>query len=189
MAISDEYKENMRLEHDGSNWGTTAVKYAGDLIVGALTSRKYITKVLDFGCGKGVLKPYIEQHCPWVTVYEYDPGIPGKDTLPTDTFDAIVSSDVLEHVEPSKLDETLIWMSEHVKYALIHDIACSPTFKLIATGPYKGQDLHLIVEEPKWWRAKFKEVLPELHEAEYAHREKSSHKGPRPRCWLIYEVV
>ena len=187
MAITPDYKEHMAKEHDGSKWGTTGWKYSGDLMVNAIKARPYVKTVLDFGCGKGTMKPYLEQRCD-VEVFEYDPGIPGKDTFPTGQFDMVISSDVLEHVEPDLLDDTIKQLEKLTRWVMCHDIACSPTGKLFGEGPYKGQDLHLIVEEPSWWRKKFKEVCG-LWEAEYAHREKASNKGPKPRCWLVHERV
>lgn len=191
MAITPEYKEHMGKEHDGSNWGTTGWKYSGDLMVKAIENRPYVRTILDFGCGKGTMKKYIEDHFRGkrdLEIYEFDPGIPGKDVMPEGPFDMVMSSDVLEHVEPHLLDDTIKQLEGLTRWVMCHDIACSPTGKTFGEGPYIGQDLHLIVEEPSWWRKRFKEVCG-LWEAEYAHREKASNKGPKPRCWLIYERV
>lgn len=188
MAITPDYKEHMAKEHDGSKWGTTGWKYSGDLMLKALESRPYVKTVLDFGCGKGTMKEFILSHRPDLEISEYDPGIPGKDQMPTGQFDMVMTSDVLEHVEPHLLTQTIHQLEHLTKWVLCNDIACSPTGKTFGEGPYIGQDLHLIVEEPKWWRARFKQDCG-LWEAEYAHREKASNKGPKPRCWLIHERV
>jgi len=187
-TIGALYKENMRAEHDGSKWGTTGWKYAGDLAVKCIESRPYIKTILDFGCGKGTMKNYLEQRFDHITVTEYDPGIPGKDTLPTGKFDMVMTSDVLEHVEPDLLDNVLKTLEDYTTFVLFNDIACSPTYKTFHDGPYKGQDLHLTVEEPIWWRERFAKTIG-LHEAEYQHREKASNKGRKPRCLLIHERV
>ena len=186
--ITADYKEQMMKEHDGSKWGTTGWKYAGDLLLKCIATRPYIQTALDFGCGKGTMKEFLAKHAPHIAVFEYDPGIPGKDKLPATRFDLVFSTDVLEHVEPHLLDDTIATMEDLTGLVLFNDIACSPTGKFFGEGPYKGQDLHLTVEEPTWWRKKFKEVCS-LQEAEYAHREKVSNKGPRPRCLLIHERV
>ena len=190
VVISNEYKKHMAKEHDGSKWGTTGYRYAGDLVVKAIKDRPYIKTVLDFGCGKGTMKPFLQEALTEreLEIYEYDPGIPGKDTLPSGPFDMVLTSDVLEHIEPHLLDETIVQLEKLTRWVLFNDIACSPTGKTFRDGPYAGQDLHLIVEEPIWWRNKFKEVCS-LWEAEYQHRERTSNKGPKPRCLLIHERV
>jgi len=185
-TISGSYADHMRKEHSASKWGSTGWKYSGYLVLKCLSTRPYIKTVLDFGCGKGTLKPFILQEYPDLDVSEYDPGIPGKDKMPSGQFDMVITTDVLEHVEPQLLDDTLRQLQKLTKYVLFNDIACSPTFKTFGAGPYKGQDLHLTVKEPVWWRERFKKVLS-LHEAEYQHREKASNKGRKPRCLLIHE--
>lgn len=187
-TIGADYKAHMAKEHDGSKWGTTGWKYSGALIVEQLVNRPYVKTVLDFGCGKGTMKQYLATNLPEVEVFEYDPGIPGKDELPAGQFDAVITSDVLEHVEPHLLDNTIKLLEQKTKWVLINDIACSPTYKTFGEGPYKGQDLHLTVEEPIWWREKFAEVCG-LKEHEYQHREKQSNKGRKPRCLLVHERV
>jgi len=188
MAITQDYKDHMAKEHDGSKWGTTGWKYAGDLMKKAIEARPYVHTVLDFGCGKGTMKEFLQPFFPDVKFYEYDPGIPGKDTFPTGQFDMVMTSDVLEHIEPHLLTETIQQLEKLTTWVLCNDIACSPTFKTFGEGPYIGQDLHLTVEEPIWWRKRFQTDCT-LWEAEYAHREKASNKGPKPRCWLIHERV
>ena len=189
MAITTEYKEHMAKEHDGSKWGTTGWKYAGDLVLKCLRDRPYIKTILDFGCGKGTMKRFIKEEMGnEYDISEYDPGIPGKDTFPTGQFDLVLTSDVLEHIEPHLLTETIQQLEKLTGKVLFNDIACSPTFKTFGEGPYIGQDLHLTVEEPSWWRKRF-HIDCTLWEAEYQHREKTSNKGRKPRCLLIHERV
>lgn len=187
-TISSSYAEHLRKEHAGSKWGSTGWKYSGELACMCVRSRPYIKTILDFGCGKGTMGVYLKEEFPELKLSEYDPGIPGKDTMPSGQFDMVLTSDVLEHVEPELLDNTLIKLQALTKYVLFNDIACSPTYKLMGEGPHVGEDLHLIIEEPEWWRARFKKVL-KLHEAEYQHREKASKKGRKSRCLLIHERV
>ena len=186
--LSSEYQEHLRKEHDGSKWGSTGSRYAGAKFVEILTRRPYIVTVLDYGCGKGTMKPYLQSFFPRLQITEYDPGIPGKDKPPTGRFDLVISSDVLEHVEPLLLGETLKQLDGLTGMVAAHDIACYATGKRFSEGPYAGEDMHLIIEPPSWWRETFR-LGSELVEAEYHWQEKASNKGPRPRCLLVMERV
>jgi hypothetical protein len=73
-------------------------------------------------------------------IVEYDPGIPGKDILPDRNFEMIISSDVLEHVEPECIDETIAWMQAHTTRFLYHHIACDPAGITLPDG----RNVHLI---------------------------------------------
>ena len=60
-------------------------------------------KVIDYGCGKGVLADQLNQ-LDSVDCSKFDPAIPGIDQLPTSRFDAVINTDVLEHVPEPELD-------------------------------------------------------------------------------------
>jgi hypothetical protein len=84
-------------------------------------------------------------------VFEYDPGIPGKDHLPKPA-DLVVCTDVLEHIEPELLDGVL----RH-----LYLLAGRGAYLVIATRLARellpdGRNAHLIVQEPPWWLAKLK---------------------------------
>jgi hypothetical protein len=98
---------------------------------------------------------------------------------------------VLEHVEPELITGMIQTMAAKTKKVLYMDIACYPTGKLFAEGPYAGKDLHLTVEDPDWWRATVKEALKGtgMIEFQYQWREALSKGGRKVRCLLIYERV
>lgn len=189
-TISEDYAKQLSKEHDGSKWGTTGAKYAGNNLLETLTSRPYIQTALDWGAGKGMLGEFIVSNLPYITWTNYDPGIPHYDKLPKGPFDLVVSSDVMEHVEPELVTSVLQEMERRCSRLLYLDIACTPTGRTFAEGPYKGQDLHLVVEKPDWWRQTVRKVLPQnMIEAGYMWREYRSRGMPRIRCTLIYERV
>ena len=108
--------------------------------------------------------------------------------MPKGTFDAVISSDVLEHVEPRELHETLRELACKADLLMMHDIACYPTRRKFKSGPFVGQDLHLIIEQPPWWRAEFNEVLDDFEEVEYQQREfKTNRPYPKSRALLLHE--
>jgi hypothetical protein len=65
-------------------------------------------------------------------------------------YDLIYSSDVLEHVEPEFIDQTLAYLSTKSKY-IYHLIALSLAKLILADG----RNAHLIQETPEWWKQKF----------------------------------
>lgn len=191
MSITSEYQAQMAAEHSGSKWGSSAAKYSGDKVLQAIRTRPYVTSVLDFGCGKQSLQQYIQEALPQRDIHwtNYDPGIPGIDTLPNDTFDLVVSTDVLEHVEPKLLDETLKQLNKLTGKVLVSDIACYPTGKKFMEGPYKGIDMHLTVKSPKWWRELFSAQIPQLQELTFEHIERRNKGSIKTRCFMINERV
>ena len=188
-TIGTSYQEQLRKEHQGSNWGATGAKYSGADVRKILTERPYITSVLDFGAGKGSMGRFIQEEYGYdVEWTNYDPGIPEYDTLPTKQFDLVISTDVLEHIEPDKLSSVIKTLAELTGKVLYSNIACSLTGFLFDGGPYDGQDIHLSVHSPYRWRELFALDCP-LQEAEYQHREKRSKGGSKTRCMMIHERV
>jgi hypothetical protein len=189
IGPSAEYQDVLRKEHDGSKWGSTGGRYSGADVVQLLTERPYIQTVLDFGAGKGNLESFVRERVQRELVWtNYDPGIPAYDEIPTGQFDLVTNTDVMEHIEPERLGDTLKLVASLVGKVLYSDIACDPTGKNFWEGPYKGQDLHLIQQPPSEWRKAYKEHLG-LYELVYEHREKRSKKGTKTRCMMIHERV
>ena len=176
----------MQKEHSGSKWGTTGARYSGAQLLEFLSGRQDIKTVLDFGAGKGTLGEYITSRLPRIEWTNYDPGMPEYDRIPTKQFDCVVSTDMLEHVEPDALESVLDVLSGLSRFVLYSDIACFPTGKVFGDGPYIGQDLHLIIKDPAWWREKFQR-LTDLQELSYAHTEKLSKGVMKKRCILVHE--
>lgn len=183
--IRQEYVEQLKETRDGwEGWGSSAVRNAGPEIVRWLNKQKHIHTVLDFGCGNGVLGPYVRQHCDRSIVWhEYDPSVAGKDSIPRGSFDAIVSVDVLEHVEPSSLDETLAWIREHSNRQY-HHIDCNETTDTLPDG----RDVHLIVREPEWWE---EQLAPPAHGwmimERHVHDKRKRNRFPRRSCTFVLE--
>ena len=124
--------------------------------------------IVDFGCGKGRLVEKLREDYPDKTIIGYDPGNPtyGK-PLDDVHVDLLVSSDVLEHVEPEFIDQTLEYLSTKSRY-IYHLIALSPA-KLILPD---GRNAHLILESKEWWRQKFLDLGYKIHKEDYMEHYK-----------------
>ena len=102
--------------------------------------------ILDYGCANGKFKVYMDKHKPQYTVYEYDPGIRGKDMLPQPA-DFIVCCDVMEHVEPDLLDNVML----HLKSLIIKGGFFNISTKQAITILSDGSNAHKIVKDSDWW--------------------------------------
>jgi 2-polyprenyl-3-methyl-5-hydroxy-6-metoxy-1,4-benzoquinol methylase len=191
VSITKEYQEELVQMHEHRKWGSSAIRFGGADVLGLVMQRDYIKSVLDFGCGKALMEDYVRSNCgrslDWTN---YDPGRPGIDRLPDGQFDLVITCDVLEHVEPDHITQTIKQIEERTRIVMYNNIACSPTNSNFTTGPHIGKNIHLIVQPPSHWRAQFASVLgPKMELWEYRHCERRKQGVYRPRCTLIHERV
>jgi len=150
--ISKDYKQTLINHHKNNpNWGTTAGRWVKT--VEKLTRDNFCFWGLDYGCGKGVLKDRYRGQTRWK---EYDPGIEGKDKIEAvhGGYDIVTCIDVLEHIEPDNIGQTL---------EEVIGLANKIVFLVISTRPAiekleDGRNAHLIIEEPGWWVGLVQEI-------------------------------
>jgi len=147
MAHSKEYLEQLTALHDKSSFGSGAEI---PQIVKKILDSGEVKSFLDFGSGKGYLSQSIAEAYPNIKLYTYDP-VTSPIELP-DQVDLTYSSDVLEHVEPDLLEQTLTDLFNRTTMYQYHLIACHPAKKKLSDG----RNAHLIIEDPKWWKQKLK---------------------------------
>lgn len=142
MLITDSYKRlNAELHDREPSYGTSGKKWTGAVYQ---VARQFDTRdVLDYGCGKQRLK---EALADVLSIKGYDPAVPGLDA-PPEPADLVVCTDVLEHIEPTCLDEVLIDLRRLTKRALFAVVSTRKAVKTLADG----RNAHLIVEPPGWW--------------------------------------
>lgn len=146
MNISQEYIKELKTLHEKKSFGISSK--IPDEVINCI--EKYnIKSLLDFGCGKGHTLEAFKKNFPNIECIGYDPAREGYNTLP-ESIDFIYSSDVLEHIEPDQLDDTLFDLYSRVNKAMYHLIACHPAKKALSDG----RNAHLIIETPEWWRKK-----------------------------------
>ena len=145
--ITQPYLESQRLLHARpEGYGGRGDKWA-DVVAGLMVDHN-CPLVLDYGCGQGTLASAIRAKS-LGEVSEYDPAIPGKDNIEKwKTFDLVVCTDVLEHVEPDRLPVVIDHLFKLTKKILFLVIATRPSNKFFPDG----RNVHLTIQPASWWR-------------------------------------
>lgn len=145
--VSSKYKVVLNDTHSltKNEWGgghsiDKLPKYTG------LLKSLDVKTILDYGCANGKFKPYMNKHKPDYEVFEYDPGIRGKDSPPLPA-DFVVCCDVMEHVEPELLENVMKHLQGLVLKGGFFNISTKKAVTLLADGT----NAHKIVEDGEWW--------------------------------------
>jgi hypothetical protein len=140
MLISDAYRKlNAELHKTNPHYGTSSARWAS--LVGTLSSRLGTRDILDYGCGKSLLKQTLD----W-PIREYDPAIPGKDAAP-EPADLVVCTDVLEHIEPECVEYVLDDLQRLTQKVAFLNIATGQARKILPDG----RNAHLIQQPLPFW--------------------------------------
>lgn len=150
--ISPAYLAQQRELHARPNgYGAKGGKWAETVL--ALAVHTASMSVLDYGCGQGGLvrrlKPTADAQRIPLRLAEYDPAVAGKDHPPL-FADLVVVTDVLEHIEPDRLDAVLAHLQQLARKAVFFVVALDPANKVLADG----RNAHLILESREWWAAR-----------------------------------
>lgn len=137
---TDAYREQLTKLHQSRAWGADGAKHTK--AVQELIVEFAPATILDYGCGENRLAESLKP----IRVSGYDPGIPERAKMPK-PCDLVVCTDVLEHVEPEKLDavlDHLYRITGRVGYFVIS------TREANAILP-DGRNAHLSLHHPEMW--------------------------------------
>lgn len=154
-TISEDYKQQLhtlRANRPASKpWGTTGARNFGEYVLKYINDHNgWIRSVLDFGCGSASLGDFVlERTHVDISWTNYDPGTVefGDNSCLQREFDLVVSSDVLEHVEPELLSPTIRRLGACARKAQYHHIACDPCGLTLPDG----RNAHLSLHTPEEW--------------------------------------
>jgi hypothetical protein len=141
--ISEGYQALQRQMHADPEYGKAATMYAP--LVKQVIDQFRIATVFDYGAGKRRLKEALDSLGAEIEYRAYDPAFPEYgEPQPAELVCCI---DVLEHVEPDRLDAVLDELRR---------ITIKRGFFTVHTGPAKkflpdGRNAHLIQEPASWW--------------------------------------
>lgn len=113
-------------------------------IIGKLIAEYRPKQFVDYGSGKQALKPYIT-----VPYIPYDPAIP-EISAPPGPADMVMTSDVLEHLEPECLDAVLDDLKRVTRKIGFHVVHTSAALHHLPDG----RNAHIIQQPAEWWLPK-----------------------------------
>lgn len=146
--ISSGYRDlNTQLHRDNLAYGVGGAKHAPTVL--KLAKAIKAESILDYGCGKALLAKALP-----MPIWNYDPAFPEYSESPR-SADLVTCTDVLEHIEPEKLDFVLDDLRRVIKrigYFVIHT---GPSSKTLADG----RNTHLIQRDKAWWTLKLKQFF------------------------------
>jgi cyclopropane fatty-acyl-phospholipid synthase-like methyltransferase len=148
--ITAEYKKQLQELQRLEKFSSGLVKY---LDVKNFVELHQPSSLLDYGCSQGSLIKQLKIDFPNIDIDGFDPAVPAFEVIKKQSYDCIISNDVIEHIEPEFLDQTLEQMQQLFKNYAWFIIACYPAKKLLPDG----RNAHLIIESPNWWLDKIKD--------------------------------
>lgn len=163
-----------QVHETGIKDGASAAKVFGGgslrdhiAIVGKLARTTGAKTVLDYGCGKGQLYserdielpegetvPSVKEYWGVDHIHLYDPGVEEFATRPSEQFDGVVSTDVLEHIPEEDIDWVLGECFGFARKFLYMNIASYPAKKILPNG----WNAHVTIESPAWWQARIEKA-------------------------------
>jgi hypothetical protein len=151
-TISEEYRKlNQQLHEERDDYGAGGAKHGP--FISSILEPLGIRNALDYGCGKHTLARWLAARG-GLLMYGYDPAVPAYafDPQPYGPFDLVTCTDVLEHVEPDRLQATLSHIRQCTGKFIYLEIATRPDSS--KTLP-DGTNPHKIIKDSDWWAHTF----------------------------------
>jgi hypothetical protein len=162
-VISPEYAAlNRQLHNEMDTYGAAAARDAAGVV--KVARQTGCNRILDFGCGKGSLKPAIYEIAPEMVVLEFDPAIPGKENMPAENVDLVAAMDVMEHIELEYLDNVLTTMCSLNPKIVLMKISLRPADKNLPDG----RNAHILLKPIPWWKERLAPYFKTRHTQETA---------------------
>jgi len=150
MKYLEQYQEYHRGER-----GPGAPNYPGNSYrrqhsrVAELLKQHGAQSMLDYGCGKGLQWTQKRLWTAWNFQPDlYDPAVEQYSQMPAGPWDAIISTDVFEHIPAEELPEIIRWMSINATRFIFLGIADCLAKAILPNG----ENAHCTVESHEWWR-------------------------------------
>ena len=147
MDLIEQYKELHKTEYTYS--ATNLHKES----ISQFLQREKCETILDYGCGKAVqyFKEDIHNtHFFGIMPSLYDPAVEEYSKMPSGKFDAVITTDVLEHIEEQDLDKVLEEIYNKANKFVYLGICNSPALAILPDG----RNAHVTQKPLQWWKEK-----------------------------------
>ena len=155
-VISDKYLVQQTKLHEDPDYGVASLSFSP--IIAKICNDNRIKSISDYGAGKkrlleGLKKEKIDPF----EYYPYDPVF--NEYGPPKKADLVCCIDVLEHIEPEYVDNTIQKLSEITVKIGFFSIHLGPATKILNNG----QNAHLIQKPTSWWLLKLCKYFDIMH--------------------------
>ena len=149
--ISEEYKAlNSQLHANSEEYGNRNSFLSEKLpeTISLIHKLFKCASVLDYGCGKGLIIKSLQKNLAQfpIDIQGYDPCVKTYENPPKPA-DILISTDVLEHIEPDKIDEVLDHIGHLTTRCCYLIIDLLPAVKTLPDG----RNAHIMLETSGWW--------------------------------------
>lgn len=105
--------------------------------------------LLDYGCGHGTQYSQFKLHEYWNLddYYPYDPGVKEFQTKPSQKYDAVINTDVLEHIPEDYVYDVIADIFEHANKFVYFSIATAPAKAILPNG----ENAHCTLKDHAEW--------------------------------------
>lgn len=144
MDLIEQYKQLHKTEYTYS--ATNLHKES----ISQFLQREKCETILDYGCGKAVqyFKEDIHNtHFFGIMPSLYDPAVEEYSKLPSGKFDAVISTDVLEHIEEQDIKQVIKEIYSKVNKFVYLGICNSPALAILPDG----RNAHVTQKPIEWW--------------------------------------
>jgi len=141
--LVDQYKI---LHQDKDGYGVGHKRLLENIL--KILRENEVSTVLDYGCGKGQLVRKLREN--GFTCDGYDPAIEEFSSMPSRTYDMVISTDVLEHSTPGLIGGMLYQIRELMGGIGFHIISLRQSVNRLPDG----SPCHFLVKPVSWWEGK-----------------------------------
>ena len=173
-TISEDYLKLQKELHLNPNYGVASLEFAP--LVAQLAKQTNIQSISDYGAGKKrLLEGLIKNGFYPKKYYPFDPSFP--EYSEPQKADLVCCIDVLEHIEPTKLDLVLDEIATITTGLGFFTVHMGPAGKILSDG----RNAHLIQKPTSFWLPKLCQYFNIL--------ELQQHKVFGDGFWCIVQVI
>lgn len=159
MALTQKDLEKAyKILHDEKKFrGLSALKFTDE--IAALVLKHDTKSILDYGCGAGMQYEAAKMHNAWGGLYPalYDPYVEEFSAKPSDTYEGVICTDVLEHLPKEDILDVVRDILELADKWVFFTVCPRKANKTLPDG----RNAHLTVEPLEWWQKRIHEIVGE----------------------------